>query len=131
MEISLNIQGDVYDNSTIHEWQLVWEKICNMAYADTDIYESIVTRPGVMIINGRKVHDKRELSHSREYARTQPINRDLLMLDHVWNQYSNKEPKIVPEFKNLVVPYPIYQSLGINAWFKYSFPNCKVTFWKA
>ena len=130
MEIPLSIKGDLYDEITIECWQAVWKNICQMTYEGNNICESIITRPDIMTINGRKVYDKREKSHSQEYARIQPTNSHLLTLDHIWKQYSGTELIVVPEFKNLVVPYPLFQTLGVNSWFKYSFPNCKVSFWK-
>lgn len=133
MEIPLNIYGDTYDEITIEAWQSVWDHVCKMAYEGTDICESIITRPGVMTINGKKVFDKRERTHSQEYARLQPINTYFLTLDNMWKQYSDYYPevKVIPEFKKLIVPYALYQSLGITQWFRYSFPNCEVIYWEA
>lgn len=85
MEIPLSIQGDLYDTITIECWQNVWEKICKMTYEGNDICESIITRPGIMVINGQKVYDKRESAHSQEYDRNQPLNKYLLTLDNIWN----------------------------------------------
>lgn len=90
-------------------WQSIWGRICRMAYEGTDICESIVTEPQ---------------EYSDDYE---------LTLDYTWKQYSRKHgtkfPDVVPEFKKLVVPFGLYANLGINPWFKHSFPNCKVEFW--
>ena len=134
MEIVLNIDGNMYDETTVGIWQVVWHKLCSMAYTRSNICRSIVIKPGPMIINNRYVLDKRELSHSREYSRIEPLNRDKLTLEYMWKKYShaygNKYPEVVPELKELVVPYSLFVCLGVNSWFRHSFPNCKVRFWE-
>jgi hypothetical protein len=133
MEMPLYINGKLYDAVTVEAWQGLWDKICRMAYDGKDVCESIITRPGIMHVNGRVLHDKRESTHSKEYARRDPVNSYFLTLDNVWKQYSQFHspdmPKVIPEFKELVVPYSLYECLGVQAWFQYSFPNCKVYFW--
>lgn len=133
MEITLRINKNQYEDSTIIEWQNVWDIICKMTYEGTNKCENIITKPGNLYIDGRKVYDKREKTHSREYLRLEPDNIYLLTLDNVWKQYSSyygtKELIIVPEFKKLVVPYPLFHSIGIPQWFRYSFPNCEVIYW--
>jgi hypothetical protein len=39
------------------------------------------------------------------------------------------EPKVVPELLYIKVPKVLFEDVGIYAWFKYSFPNCKIEFW--
>lgn len=133
MEMPLYIHGNMYDHVTIEAWQHLWDKICRMAYEKKDICERIIAHPGIMHINGRVVSDKRESTHSREYNRREPVNSYFLTLENVWKQYSlfhgTQMPYEIPEFKELVVPYSLYNCLGVQSWFRHSFPNCKVYFW--
>lgn len=134
MEVPLFVNGGMYESHTIESWQYVWDKICKMAYEGQGICESIVTRPGILHIDGRVIQDKTEVTHSKEYARQSNMNSYFLTLDNIWKQYSHlhntKMPGVVPELKELVVPFVLYNDLGIEPWFRYSFPNCKVTFWE-
>ena len=134
MEVHLFIDGNMYHTHTLEAWQNVWEKICKMAYEGTDICEEIVTYPGFLNINGRIINDRRESAHTLEYRRLEPVNSYFLTLENMWKQfshlYADKYPLVVPEFKKLVVPYCLYNCLGVNSWFKHSFPNCKLYFWE-
>ena len=129
------INGNRYETHTIEQWQEVWDRICKMAYEKTNICEKIVTKPGIFHLNGEVINDRSEKTHSYEYERSQPLNTYFLTLDNVWKQYSSfygpKMPEVVPEFKELVVPRALFSSLGIDVWFRHSFPNCKVTFWES
>jgi len=133
MEMPLYIHGNMYDHVTIEAWQQVWDMICKMAYENGPVYEKIVTTPGIMHVNGRVVHDKRESAHSQEYNRREPVNSYFLTLENIWKQYSllygTQMPDVVPEFKELIVPYSLYNCLGVQSWFRHSFPNCKVFYW--
>lgn len=134
MEIPLFINGNRYEEHTVEQWQQVWDLICKMAYEKTNICEAIITTPGFLHINGTVFNDKSQKTHSYEYGRAQPVNTYFLTLDNVWKQYSNlygpQMPHVIPELKVLVVPRVLYDSLGVSNWFRYSFPNCKVTFWE-
>lgn len=134
MEIPLEIENNLYCPTTVDCWVSVWNQVCKMAYEGKDIHESIVTRPGNMCINEYLVHDKRESIHSYEYSLHFPLNSYQMTLDNVWKQYSEfygpENPKIIPQFKELVVPRALFESLGISQWFHYTFPNCTVTFWE-
>lgn len=133
MEMPLYIHGNMYDRITVDAWQDVWDKICKMAYEGKDVCEKIVTRPGILHINGQVLHDSTESTHSREYNRHTPVNSYFLTLENVWKQYSSfygsQMPQVVSEFKELIVPYSLYNCLGVQSWFRHSFPNCKVYFW--
>lgn len=133
MEMPLFIYGKMYDQVTIDAWQEVWNKICRMAYENTDICERIITRPGVMHVNGRVIPDKRESAHSQEYNRKEPVNSYFLTLDNIWKQYSTlyktQALYIVPDFKELIVPHALYDCFGVQSWFRHCFPNCKVYYW--
>lgn len=91
-------------------WKSVWETICKMAYENEAPFEKIIIEPS-------------EFSNNEENT-----------LDYTWKAYSKKHgsnmPGIVPEFKELYVPRILFENLGIYSWFRYSFPNCKVEFWK-
>ena len=39
------------------------------------------------------------------------------------------EAKVVPELVYLKVPRVLFEHIGVNSWFKHSFPNCKVELW--
>jgi hypothetical protein len=133
MEMPLHIHGNMYDHITIEAWQQVWDKICRMAYEKKDICEKIITRPGSIRVNGKPVPDSRESTHTQEYNRREPMNSYFLTLENVWKQYSSfhrsEMPHVIPEFKELVVPYSLYNCLGVQSWFRHSFPNCKVYHW--
>jgi hypothetical protein len=133
MEIPLFINGQLYENHTIEAWQSVWDKICKMSYDGTDVCEEIVTTPGIMHINGRILNNKYKSDHIIEYSRLEPVNTYFLTLENVWKQYSSfhgpQPVKVIPEFKKLVVPRCLYECLGVQQWFRYSFPNCQVTYW--
>ncbi len=134
MEIPLFIDGNMFETHTITQWQYVWDLICKMAYEGTGICEKIVTSPGILHINGEVIKDNTELRHASEYAKTSYMNTYFLTLDNIWKQYSKfygtKMPGIVPELTEIVVPFALYNELGVNPWFRHSFPNCKVTFWE-
>ena len=134
MEIPLFINGNLFEEHTIEAWQQVWDIVCKMSYENTNICEKIITTPGFLHINGKLNNDKTEITHSHEYSRSQPLNTYFLTLDNIWKQYSKfhglKMVHVVPEFKELFVPRVLFDSLGVSNWFRYSFPNCKVTFWE-
>jgi hypothetical protein len=133
MEIPLYIHGNMYDRVTLESWQYVWDHICKMAYEGKNVVESIVTRPGVMYIDGVLTNEKKQSEHSKVYRNKDLANSYFLNLDNVWKQYSQfygpVMPKVIPEFKELIVPYALYDCLGVQSWFRHSFPNCKVFYW--
>lgn len=57
-------------------------------------------------------------------------NLEELTLDFQWKNYQQLKPLIIPELKYIYVPRILFESLGVYAWFKYSFPNCKIEFWE-
>lgn len=133
MEIPLCIRGDMYDGVTLEHWQQLWHNICKMAYEGEGVCEKIITRPGLLSIDGKIVANSSESMHSRQYGKTEPINSYFITLENVWRQYSEfhgpEQPKVIPELKELVVPYELFNCLGVQSWFRYSFPNCKVFYW--
>jgi hypothetical protein len=133
MEISLHISNNEYTERTIYAWQEVWENICKMAYEKMEPIEKIITNPGALIVNGKMVSKNSEVGHCHYYASKTPVNDYLITLDYTWKIYSKKYgstmPGVVPEFKELYVPRPIFDDMGIQKWFSHSFPNCKIFYW--
>jgi len=39
------------------------------------------------------------------------------------------EPHVVPELVYLKAPKVLFEQVGVYAWFRHSFPNCKLEFW--
>ena len=89
-----------------------WRQICEMAFFRKNIVDA-------MIVN----------------TRDNPCEKDTL--DYHWKQYSSikddtdnfVEALIVPELKHILVPFSLFHTGGVYAWFKHSFPNCVITFW--
>jgi hypothetical protein len=133
MEMPLYVHGNMYDHVTVDAWQGLWDRICRMAYEKKDICEKIITTNGILHMDGQIVEDNRQYVHSHIYNREKPINSYFLTLDNIWKQYSSfhgaQMPHVIPELKELVVPYSLYNCLGVQSWFRHSFPNCKVYFW--
>ena len=131
MEIPLIIRDSLYDEETVQDWQYIWETICLMAYENKEIVRQIITKPGIMAIQGMVNTSKLESEHSDMYSNRSPANDEEITLDYMWKRFSSTHPDvhIVEEFKYLHVPRPLFENLGIKKWFEYSFPNCKVTFW--
>lgn len=96
----------------MNSWKEVWEKICKMAYENDIPCEKIIIEQNM-------------LQDSIDEENT---------LDYTWKIYSKKHgtnmPNTVLEFKELYVPRHLFENLGIYPWFRYSFPNCKISFWE-
>ena len=131
MEIPLEIEDNVYSQKTVDKWVDVWNQICTMAYQGKNLQEKIVTFPSYIFINGCQISDNK---HSYRYSFNFPENYYSITLDNVWKQYSEyygpENPKIIPELKEVFVPQPLFESLGVLPWFRYTFPNCKITYWE-
>lgn len=132
MRVPLVVHMNVYGYETTSKWQAVWSDLCRMAY-ETHFCETLMTYPDSVEFED-VVHDTLpESAHSRFYAKQSPDNSEVLTLDYTWKRYSrtyaDKMPRVVPTFKHLRVPKALFESLGVAAWFKHSFPNCKVTYW--
>lgn len=133
IHIPIYVSRNMYDSVTVEQWQIVWDKVCRMAYHGEDICDKIITRPGNMNIGGKPVKDARQSTHSQYYAKGEPLNNYFLTLENIWRQYSTfhgpMHPKVIPELKELVVPHALFDCLGVQAWFMHSFPNCKIFYW--
>jgi hypothetical protein len=133
MKAPLIVNERMYSYETILSWKVVWDKICRMAYENEKPVSEIVVIPDRVRIEGIAVPmDEKE--QSKYYSRGLPMNYEVITLDHMWSYYSKvhgtKDPKVVPEFQKLHVPRGLFSSLGVGPWFRYSFPNCTITFWE-
>jgi hypothetical protein len=108
----------------VNKWQVVWQKICDMAYHRKDI-NAIVS-----VENS----DYSELLKYMINAK----NFNLITLEHMWAQASSArnadgthaEVFVVPELREIYVPRILFETLGVYTWFKHSFPNCSILFWE-
>jgi hypothetical protein len=132
MKAPLIVNERMYSYETILSWKVVWDKICRMAYENEKPISEIVAIPDRVRMEGIAV-PMNEKEQANYYSRGLPLNSEVLTLDHMWTYYSKlhgtEMPKVVPEFQKLHVPRALFKSLGIGPWFRYSFPNCTITFW--
>jgi hypothetical protein len=107
-----------FSREKVSQWQTVWSQICDMAYLRENITDKII------------VHPESELA-SAHYSNNSCPNADEITLDYTWEIYSKKykDVHVVPEFKELFIPKALFDTLGVNQWFRHSFPNCTVQFW--
>lgn len=132
MRVPLIVENRMYSYETILGWKVVWDKVCRMAYENEKPVQELVVVPDRIRIEGIAFH-MNEKEQANYYSRQIPPNSDVITLDYTWKYYSKahgtKDPKVVPEFERLHVPRSLFQTLGVGPWFRYSFPNCKITFW--
>ena len=132
MKAPLVVKERKYTYETINAWRDVWTLICQMAYEEHLPVSKIITSPGHVRIEGIAV-PMTEKEHSEYYSRQLPLNSEHITLDYMWKHYSKgygtKMPGVVPELQELDVPRSLFQCLGVDSWFRHSFPNCKVIFW--
>lgn len=134
MKIPLIVKGRNYSQETLDSWTQVWETICKMAYEGNESISSMITSPSFMIVEELANDNLNEAEHSNYYKKRYPDNDYEITLDCMWKKYSRMYPTHDPcvnlSFERLHVPRPLFESLGIYPWFRYSFPNCKITFWE-
>lgn len=135
MKIPLIVKGRCYTQETVNDWTQVWETICKMAYEGTESTSTILTTPSFMMVEETANDNLNEIEHSNYYKKKYPDNEYEITLDCVWKKYSRMYPYMDYPLVNLGlerlhVPRTLFESLGIYPWFKYSFPNCKITFWE-
>ena len=134
MKIPLIVKGRNYSQETVDSWVQVWETICKMAYEGEENTTSIITSPSFMIVEENANDNLDEAEQSNYYKKRYPDNDYEITLDCTWKKYSRmyshlNNSLINLGFERLHVPRPLFENLGIYLWFKYSFPNCKITFW--
>lgn len=109
----------MFQDDVIKKWQGVWNQLCLMAYERRYITSKLMIYPET-------------LNEQYFYERNSCKNSDELTLDYMWQKYSGlkKEAQVVPELTRIYVPRSLFECLGVYAWFKHSFPNCKIQFWE-
>lgn len=125
MEVTISRELDhefnrmYYSFGTIANWQKVWRVLCDMAY-DTKApqYEHIAIRA-----------DDSDTQDARLYASYTVQNQHLICLDEVWRSYDKKVPFVNRKLLSLYVPRVLFHCLGVQNWFKFSFPDCEVHYW--
>lgn len=134
MEIPIVIRYQNYREETVDKWIDVWSTICEMCYNGSLITESITVLPGSIQIDEELSLNPSEKEHCEIYRMRDFLNHEVISLDHTWKKFSNEAgPRnllVIPEFKNLYVPRCLFDSLGVKQWFRYCFPDCKVTYWE-
>jgi hypothetical protein len=108
-------------NEQIKKWQIIWHRVCALSFFRKDIVSQI-------IIDNQE--DIKKYRSSRNFEE--------ITLDYTWKFYSSLkdqngnyiEPLVVPELEKIYVPHALFEALGVYAWFKYSFPNCVISFWE-
>ena len=135
MEIPLIVRDHQFSGETVYAWKRVWKAICDMCYHGANIQEEMITTPGYFQVDEELMLSKCEKEQTQFYGQRYAINDEQLTLDHTWKEYSLNaglgfNPLVVPEFKRLHVPAHLFYTLGVDSWFKHSFPNCTVTFWE-
>lgn len=133
MRAPLVVKDRMYSYETILAWKVVWDKICRMAYENEKPVSELIVVPDRVRMEGIAV-PMSEKQQADYYGKWMPLNSEVITLDHMWKYYSKAHgtemPKVVPEFEKLHVPRSLFQSLGVDPWFRHSFPNCTVSFWE-
>lgn len=132
--IPLLVENKLYAKDTVVWWIIVWERICRMAYENTDICQELITLPGGMVIDGVSSYRNDESEHEQYYQMRFPDNYHEILFDSTWRRISKKfgapyDVFIIPQLRRLHVPRSLFQSLGVMQFFSHSFPNCRITFW--
>jgi hypothetical protein len=118
-ELETEFERRYYTFATIAEWQNVWQIICDMAYdSKAEQYEDIIVRSA-----------DSDKDDARAYAGHTVQNQHLICIDEVWRRYDKKQPFINKTLKSLYVPRVLFYCLGVQNWFKFSFPNCEISYW--
>lgn len=108
-----------FTDGRVQLWQGIWKAICEMAFYRNNILEEITILP----------KNKNEIAF---YERNKARNLDSILFETTYKTYTCEldDVQVVPELKKLVVPQSLFYFLGVRSFFKYSFPNCVITFWE-
>jgi len=118
-ELNTEFERMYYSFATISEWQKLWRVVCDLAYnPNAKQYESV----SVYSYNS-------ESQDARLYGSYTVQNQHLICLDEVWRSYDKSLPFVNKTLKRLYVPRVLFNCMGVQNWFKFSFPNCEVTYW--
>ena len=126
----------VFSASCTSSWDYIWRLLIDMAYSSKNIHlKSIIIQNGSFVEHfdtSVTVREKEASSvHAKFYDKADSTNVDLLTLEHAWRKYGGHEmPKVVPELERLFVPRSLFYCLGVNSWFRHSFPNCRIAYWE-
>ena len=110
---------------TIEKWQAIWKQVCEMSFYRKNIVEQLQ-----ISIDDYESLLKYKNIYSNEFEK--------LTLDFTWKQFSQIrdtsgvfiDTKVVPEITFIYVPRILFETLGVYAWFKSSFPFCVICFWE-
>jgi hypothetical protein len=110
---------------TIEKWQGIWNHVCQMSFYRKKIVEQLQ-----ISIDDYDALLRYKNIHSLEFEK--------LTLDYTWKQFSQIREsngdfidiKVVPELTFIYVPRILFETLGVYAWFKSSFPYCVICFWE-
>lgn len=118
-ELDYEFSKMYYKFRTLSEWQNVWRVVCDMAYdPNAKQYETI------------EIHSEdSDREDARAYGAYTVQNQHLICLDEIWRTYDRKNPFVNKNLKYLYVPRVLFYCLGVQNWFKFSFPNCEVHYW--
>lgn len=108
-----------YSFATVGKWQKVWRVLCDMAYdSKAEQYEKIVI-----------YSEDSDKEDARLYGGHMVQNQHLICLDEVWRSYDKRNPFVNKTLKYIYVPRVLFYCLGVQNWFKFSFPNCEIVYW--
>jgi hypothetical protein len=121
MEIEFRTNNTYFSNEIdpiiVDKWKTVWRQLCDMAYYRKNIVEKLIVLP-------KSAHD------ATIYKKAGFKNEKDICFDTVWKEYSHVGSiQVVPELKELYVPFDLLICPGIWAFMDTCFPNCKIQVW--
>jgi hypothetical protein len=118
-ELDIEFERRYYSFATVAKWQKLWHILCDMAYdSKAEQYEDIIV-----------YSDDSDKEDARAYAGHTVQNQHLICIEEVWRRYDKKQPFVNKNLKSIYVPRVLFYCLGIQNWFKFSFPNCEIFYW--
>jgi hypothetical protein len=106
-------------NDDISQWQRTWKALLDMAYYRKDPIPFFVAPAEFSC----------QWKHHPDFEK--------LTFNYAWREYDKEKdsdgfyivPQVVPELKQLLVPYDLFYCLGSNTFMSKCFPNCKVLYY--